>query len=131
MFGSKILGTLELVRSKVRRRKKEVLCFFIVVMITFFAVWKNGGDNMLETKFDIFHPSFISTGIDRNFGSVIVLKNKAMLDKHSYSDGYSSLFYHEELLQAEKRPPTVHGKDKTKTILVWTQNWNNWNELPK
>lgn len=130
MFGSRQLGTLELVRSKVRRRKKEVLlCFCIVVMITFFAVWKDGGDNMLETKFDIFHPSIISTGIDRNFGPV--LKNKAMLDKHSYSDGSSSLFYHEELLHAEKRPPTAYAKDKTKTILVWTQNQNNWNELPK
>ena len=95
------------------------------------TVWKHGGNNLFETKFDTFYPTFTSTGSNLLDASSIVVKNKAMLDNHSYSDGSSSLFYHEELLLAEKRTLPDNSKDKTKTILVWTWNWNNWNELPK
>lgn len=128
MFGFRKLSTLDLVCSKVRQRKKETISFFITI-ITFVTVWKHGGSSiMFETKFDTSHSSFIGSRSNLlNYGS-IVLKNKAMLDNHSYSDGSSSLFYHEELLQAAKRPLLEYSTNKTKSILVWTQTWN---KLPK
>lgn len=130
MFGFRKIGTLELIGTKIRRRQKEIICFFIVI-ITVDTVWKHGRNNLFETKFVTFYPTFTSAGSNLLNVSSIVLKNKAMLDNHSYSDGFSSLFYHEGLLLAEKRTIPDNSKDKTKTILVWTWNWNAWNELPK
>jgi len=87
---------------------------------------------MFETrKLEAIISASIDIGNGLNTRST-VLKHKAALVNYSYADGTHSLLYYENLLrQTEKRPLSEYSINKTKTILVWTENWDLWNEMPK
>ncbi len=135
MPSCKKLGVLELGITMLRRRRNEAFYFFIA--FTLIVVWLHGG-YMVETKFETFSLSALNSSIHyikhylpKSYLS-IVFKHEAVLVNHSYVDGTQSLLYYEKLLRhTERRPLFEYSTNQTKTILVWTENWDLWNEMPK
>ena len=132
MFKKKVSKMKNFLAMRNRRRNEVIVFLAAVTLVTIMMQEYGAGYIMFKKKFETLYLT-VSTDAGNNENSgLIVLKRNSMLDNHSYFDGTQSLLYYEKLLRhTEKRPLSEYSTNQTKTILVWTENWDLWNEMPK